>query len=115
MYSGGKKMKINEEYIRNNYKSIQKTCFENGETIPMIIQLSKKGDTEHLSKEEKEKLDMNYITSLKLIENYRETKKNETLILHKKHEKYDTLGEYWSDQLDEFIKKYPQFEKIIEE
>lgn len=106
---------LNEEYVRNNYKSIQKTCFENGETIPMIIQLLKNKDTKELSKEEKDELDINYINSLKLIENYRQTRKNETWILHKKHRKYDTLSEYWSDQLDEFIEKYPQFKGILEE
>ena len=105
-------MKIDKQELHKEYKEIQKICMQNGELIPILIECAHIPKEYKLSPEEESKIIKNEV---KLKERYLQYSEIEYEIIKRKNEKYESLMEYWEDQLKQFLKKYPQFKNIIDE
>lgn len=105
-------MKIKKSELFNQYKEIQKICIQKGELIPILVECV------HIPKEYKLSLEEeNEISGDEGARREKYIQKNEIEyeIIKRKNEKYESLMDYWTDQLRQFLKKYPQFKNIIEE
>ena len=105
-------MKIKKQEVFEQYKQIQKICIQNGEVMPILI------DCIHIPKEYKLSPEEEYEISEKEIssrEIYFQQSKIEDEIIKGKNEEFESLMEYWTDQLKQFLEKYPQFKNIIDE
>ena len=105
-------MKIKKQELYKQYKEIQKICIEKGELIPILIECIHIPNEYKLSLEEESEITVNEKVRK---ERYLKHSEIEYEIINKKNEKYNSLMEYWTDQLKQFIEKYSQFENIIEE
>ena len=105
-------MKIKKQELYEQYKEIQKICMQNGELIPILIESIHIPNEYKLSLEEENEITVNEKARK---ERYLQHSEIEYEIINKKNEKYNSLMEYWTDQLKLFIEKYPQFENIIED
>ena len=105
-------MKIKKQELYEQYKEIQKISIEKGELIPILIECIHIPNEYKLSLEEESEITVNEKVRK---ERYLEHSEIEYGIINKKNEKYNSLMEYWTDQLKQFIEKYPQFENIIED
>ena len=104
-------MKIKKQELYEEYKQIQKICMQNGELIPNLIACIHIPNEYKLSLEEENEIIENEESRR---ERYLKHSEIEYEIIKRKNDKYDSLMEYWTDQLKQFIEKYPQFKNIIE-
>lgn len=105
-------MQIKKPEVFNQYKQMQKICIENGELIPILIDCIHIPQEYKLSLEEERNISKNEASYR---ENYFQQSKTEDEIITGENERYDSLMEYWTDQLKIFLEKYPQFKNIVEE
>lgn len=104
-------MKIKKQELYGEYKQIQKICMRNGELIPILIECMHIPNEYKLSLEEENEIIENEEGRR---ERYLQHSEIEYEIIKRRNDKYDSLMEYWTDQLKQFIEKYPQFKNIIE-
>ena len=101
-------MEINEQKLYEHYKEIQKQCIKDNRLIPDIFPPVPK--EYKLSKDEFKGKKGN---SEKIQEAYMNRRKEEILILQGKHKHYETIRELQENELENFLKDYPQFKDII--
>lgn len=109
-------IRIDEEYLRDNYKEIQKACYSDGVLIPLLI------DREaydsyigyRFDDDEKEPLfnRQNTIIMNKLEQNMINRRKDVYNILQNIDPNYDDLNAYKEDELKEWCREYFQFKGV---
>lgn len=99
---------INEEQLKKHYREIEKTCIKTKTLIPTLIEryypkeISAKYQLSY--KEKQELLTQNIIKELTI----KQVEKRADEI-----KKYNTLEQLHKDELNDFLKKNPQFKIII--
>lgn len=102
-------MKIDTEETYKSYKRIQRQCITDGYPIPFLINATLIPKKYKLTYKEIREIEPENISE----ELYHRNRMIQTEILNKTCPKYDTLKEYWTDQLRKFIRDYPEFKNII--
>lgn len=104
-------MKYNIKELYNNYRNIQRHCLKEGIVIPTYLSPHNIPDEYKLSFPELKNAMRN---EEKLREASIEKRRAEYLIVKGRNQKYSTLYEYWTDELETFLKNNKQFHIIIE-
>lgn len=105
-------MKINEDYLNQNYEEIWKTTNSNGIPLPYLLKNNIKDNPRELditslklSDKTKEKLNEAYIERRrKETEIYRETKSEK--------KRRDLINKYMEEELTNWLKKFPQYNDL---
>ena len=103
--------RINDDELFKRYKEIQKTCLKDGWLIPTLINPvyippSKRMSFKELDNEDKD------IEGLS--EKNKRKREIEDNIINGDCDTFDTLMEYYEDELYRFLNEYPQFNDILE-
>ena len=104
------KYEFNKKVLNELYSEIQETCLTDGIPLPTLIVANDIPIKYRLNPLE--------IYNIKISEdktNIQHKKNTEYEITRGENKNYNTLYEYWEDELDRFLNKYPQFKNIIHE
>lgn len=109
-------IRINEEYLKDNYKEIQNFCFSNGVVIPLLI--NREADDEYVGyrfeDDEKsvffERLDV--VSMGKLEQGTIKRRSDMYGIINHTHPDYDSLNSYLEDELKEWCRENFQFKGV---
>ena len=109
-------IKVNEDYLKENYKEIQKFCFSNGSLMPLLI--NRESDDDYIGyrfddSEKKPYFDnMDIVAMGKLEKSTVNRRADMHLIIQKIHPTYDDLNSYMEDELKEWCRENFQFKGV---
>lgn len=109
-------IKIDEDYLKENYKEIQKTCYTEGVPIPLLIDREANDDYVGLRYEDYEKKvffdDLDDETLANLEENMINRRADVYDILQNLSPDYTDLNAYKEAELKEWCRTYFQFNGV---
>ena len=110
-------IRINEDYLKENYRAIQKTCYTEGVPIPLLIDREANDDYVGLRYDDDEKkvffdeLDDERLSELE--ENMINRRTDVYGILQNLSPDYIDLNDYKETELKEWCRKYFQFNGVF--
>ena len=106
---------VNEKEYYKQYKDIIKNCNEKGELLPTILEVVDVPEKYDFTEKELEKIKISEDMSNRRQQLFMEREvATSNIKFTGDFDKYnDELALLWNEELNNFIVKYPQFEKII--
>jgi len=116
-------MRLNEQYLYENYKKIIKTCLTNGLVTPYLITIKQIPKEYDYTPREWDKLINSLSNSvLESLKKSSMDRRREELSFFKKNnlqlsnpDSNDLIREFYEEELLSFLKKYPMYSMILQE
>lgn len=103
-------MKLNDKSIIENYKTIHKTCLEDGYLLPSLLSPVIIPFKHRLTYEELQSIN---IKTDELNRRIADRRAIEETICKSECDVFDSIPEYWEYEMEKFFNKYPQFKTMI--